>query len=191
MDTVRTFIGLRLDETVRRSLAGLSVALGEALPAVRWVDASRLHLTLRFYGNLEPERFEALREALCSFTPGSAFELQFCGLGAFPSLSRPRVLWVGVREPSGLLLTLRDRLQTLSARLGFAPEREANFHPHITIGRIRGRLDGLGAAIRPYLRAEFGVQRVRELLLFESQLAPTAPLYRVRMALPLAMDIDA
>jgi RNA 2',3'-cyclic 3'-phosphodiesterase len=133
---MRTFVAWNPDDSVRRSLAG---ALGELVAAewpVRWVDPADLHLTLCFLGEVPAAQIDAVSAALHGVVAGRPpFELRLGGFGAFPSMRRPRVLWVGV-EPAPALLALQRELSSELRGVGSARE-EPIFTPHITVARLR------------------------------------------------------
>ncbi len=149
--------------------------------AVRWTPADNLHLTLRFLGDTDPARVGDLcrgMDGVCAEAP--AFELQLAGLGAFPSVDRPRVLWAGVGG-SGVpaLHRLQKAMEGVMCELGWPSERGKAFHPHLTLGRVRE----LGKA-RP--RAGWDTESVpeqsfavEELVLVRSELSPQGARYAI------------
>lgn len=137
MAAVRSFIALDLPPTVKRALEDVAVRLSGTLDAVRWVKSENIHLTLKFLGDVQEDRFPDLQDAIDRV--GTAFgpiQLGLDAVGAFPSPGRARVIWVGL---SGDLLQLnRMHLEMDSAALecGFEPETRP-FRPHLTLGRSR------------------------------------------------------
>jgi 2'-5' RNA ligase len=141
-------------------------------PELPWPRPPERHLTLRFLGEVDPERVPALIGAIRAAVEGTApFEVEYRSAGFFPPSGAPRVAWVGVGEGRAELLALAGRLEAALGPLGWAPEGRG-FHPHVTFYRLRGReealrlqrfIDGLGD--RPLGRA-----RVTEVILFSSQL---------------------
>jgi 2'-5' RNA ligase len=104
---------------------------------VRWGRPEGIHLTLKFLGDTPADRLPEIRHALtavarhappCTFTVGE--------LGCFPNPRRPRVVWVGVQEPTGRLAVLQDAIEEVMAPLGYPPEGRG-FTPHLTLGRTR------------------------------------------------------
>ncbi|MDI7277312.1 MAG: RNA 2',3'-cyclic phosphodiesterase, partial [Anaerolineae bacterium] len=135
---VRTFVAIELDVDLRTTLGELQGRLRRAPLARlgRWVAPEGIHLTLKFLGNVPagrvPELGEALRRACARIAP---FEIAIAGLGCFPSYQRPRVLWVGVEEPTGSLERLYSAVERELERVGFRPEGRP-FTPHLTLARV-------------------------------------------------------
>jgi len=137
-EQIRSFIAIELPEEVRRGLAKLRSELERAEHRfVKWVDSEGIHLTLKFLGNIPfrqvAEVTKAIEEAAQGIPP---FHLEISGLGAFPNLKQPRVLWVGIGGEIDTLLRLQQNIDSALASLGFAKE-ERPFMPHLTLARIR------------------------------------------------------
>lgn len=104
---------------------------------VRWTSGSNAHITLHFLGEIEPERVELLRLGLGPVVAQHRhFRLRTADLGVFPNWKRPRVLWLGLYGPAHRLQSLRDAIGNYLAQLDFALD-DKEFHPHITLGRVR------------------------------------------------------
>jgi 2'-5' RNA ligase len=136
-------------------------------------------------GRLE-EIAAGLRAAAAGLT---AFDAVVTGLGAFPSSTRPRVVWAGVAAGAPRLTELAARVEEACAALGFPPEARP-FSPHLTLGRVRvprrdARLADLLAAAA---RDEFGRFHVERVALMESQLSPRGARYTERASASLASD---
>jgi len=131
---MRLFIALTLPDKERERIHAAAAPLREAEFPVRWLDPESYHLTLKFLGNVRPETVpvvEAVVDRVAGATP--TFPLAIRGFGAFPTIRRPRVLWVGV-EPVPALRCLKQDLEWALADHGFERETRA-FHPHVTLGR--------------------------------------------------------
>jgi 2'-5' RNA ligase len=137
MTTVRSFVAIELNEPARQALAVLQRDLQSAVPVrtVRWTDPRSIHLTLQFLGDVPLDQIPAITSALRIVSQRvRPFAFDLAGLGAFPDRRRPRIVWVGVREASGVLAALQRRVGEALTPLGFPPEARA-FSPHVTIGR--------------------------------------------------------
>jgi RNA 2',3'-cyclic 3'-phosphodiesterase len=148
----RLFIAVPLPEPVTSFVADIIGDLERESWPVRWSDPDNAHLTLHFLGDTPPEQAELLRLALReTIAQHDAFELRTADLGVFPTMKRPRVLWLGLWGPAHRLQTLRDAIGTLLESFAFALD-EKPFHPHITLGRVRDarttRVRDLPGAIR-------------------------------------------
>jgi RNA 2',3'-cyclic 3'-phosphodiesterase len=141
-DILRLFYAVPLPAAARAKVGELidrvQSSVGDGTARIRWVRVEGLHLTLRFLGPTPARLLPALEAA--ADTAGAAitpFEVVLAGGGAFPSLARPRSLWVGVREGSDRLTELADRLSALSAQVGLELETRP-FAAHLTLGRTDG-----------------------------------------------------
>src|SRR4029077_17189165 len=109
-DRFRLFVAIKIPADVRSAIEGAHSCLRRELSgaAIRWTKIEQLHLTLKFLGNVDTGRVEALADALRTICLGFApLRLRAGGVGSFPNLRRPRVLWVGVSDAQGQL----ERLQ--------------------------------------------------------------------------------
>jgi len=136
----RIFCAVELPPDVRTRAAAHIAQLREAVPTMRasWERTEKLHLTLKFFGDVEPERIlnqlaPALERAAQNIAP---FDLAIEGTGAFPPRSLPKVLWLGITDSSGALAHVQQHLETECARENF-PRDARRFHPHLTIARLR------------------------------------------------------
>ena len=140
---MRLFIALNLPAQERKRIHRAAGPLREADFPVQWLDPDTYHLTLKFLGNVRSEMVpvvESVVERVAAETP--TFPLAIRGFGAFPTIRRPRVLWVGV-DPVPALRCLKQDLEWALADHGFERETRA-FHPHITLGRAD---EGKGAGV--------------------------------------------
>ncbi len=161
MDTVRAFIAIPLPALLLDTLSALQRNLERRMPpgGVRWVRAEGIHLTLKFLGDVPAARLGAIRQALEAVSHDcEGFTCLVAGLGCFPNPHRPRVVWVGLQEPSGRLAALQAAVERAVAALGYPPEGRP-FTPHLTLGRVRERLPaaevaGVGAAVSAHNSAE-------------------------------------
>jgi 2'-5' RNA ligase len=182
---MRLFAGVPISDPARSQILGLLGKLRATGWPVRWVRDEGLHLTLKFFGEVAPERLEVIEEAVRFAARGTGeLPLQLDELGVFPGSSRPRVLWIGFATPPALEL-LQDRLERGCEAIGFPPEG-APFRPHVTLGRVREgeRLPrgGLGEFNAAYERVAC---LAPELVLYESVLTTGGPRYEPRLTLNL------
>lgn len=132
----RAFIAILLSPEVRDAVTDEVERLRPLSRAVAWVPRDNLHLTLRFLGEQSEERLADALVALESVAEGGEpFTLGLHGLGAFPGLERPRILWVGVAEGALAARELQARLESGLTERGFPPEARP-WHPHLTVGRV-------------------------------------------------------
>ena len=172
-NTWRIFVAIELPAPVRRKLIEHIDRLRSAMPEVRasWSREQNLHLTLKFLGDIPATNVERLSAAASiATTRVEPFEIVVEGCGAFPPRGQPRVLWVGIRDPSGQLALLHRTLEDECAIAGF-PREQRPFHPHLTIARIRKPHDSRHlAAMHQELGFEPKTVRASELAVIRSEL---------------------
>ncbi|MCX6639400.1 MAG: RNA 2',3'-cyclic phosphodiesterase [bacterium] len=190
---IRTFIALELGSDVKRGLALLQESLKDRVHRARWTKPDGTHLTLKFLGEVRSSSVAAISTALdrvaAQFHP---FELVLNGVGAFPRLSQPRVIWVGLK-PNSELLHLQSAVEKAIAPLGF-PTEKRDFHGHLTLARLEG--DPWSEELRNYfiklrsLSDEISFP-VAEVALFRSDLQPGGAVYSYLHKSPLDTDKSA
>lgn len=178
---MRVFVAVDLPERLRAELGELVSDLRDPGADVRWVDPDQMHLTLKFLGDTEPDEIEAVDQALrraAGPVPPTGCRLQ--GVGSFPHLRRPRVIWAGVEPEGEGLSELHEGIEGELVGLGFAREKR-RFHPHVTLGRVKGGggKEELAAAVESREELELGRFTVDEFQLYESELSPEGARYTV------------
>ena len=185
---MRCFVAIPVPDAVGAALARAQVVLRTAAPRaeVRWAGRGGFHVTLKFLGNVKPERLAEVEAALRR-AAGNAVALSLVarGLGGFPSSRRPRIVWAGIVPHEGLT-TLVARLEAMLAPLGFPPEGKP-FHAHVTLGRIRaaGAAGGLTRTIALEIDRDLGAWTAAELVLYRSELKPGGAEYHPLVRVPL------
>jgi len=182
-EEIRSFIAIELPEEVKRGLARLRSELETSEhPFVKWVGSGGIHLTLKFLGNIPFKQVAEVTEAMKEATQGiPPFRLEISGLGAFPNLKQPRVLWVGIGGEVDKLSRLQQNIDSALARLGFAPE-ERPFTAHLTLARIRqgaspGERKSFGElVVSTSFESKYRVA-VEAISLMRSQLTPAGAIY--------------
>jgi len=179
---VRLFVALEIPTAVRGNLAALIEELRAADAAAtknkaRWVRPENLHVTLKFIGNVDAGKLEAIRAVLGEVRTGGDVELRFRGVGFFPNEKRPRVLWAGIAA-SPNLAPLAAEIDARLEKLGIARETR-EYAPHLTLARFDppGISEKLRAAAQENATREFGAVRTGEFHLFESKTRPTGAEY--------------
>ncbi|MGE4578552.1 MAG: RNA 2',3'-cyclic phosphodiesterase [Desulfuromonadales bacterium] len=176
---VRAFLAIPLNEEVREALTELQRKLAADWPGVRWTRPESLHLTLRFFGALPEECLEKIGEVMLSVKSFTApFSAPVRGIGAFPSTTRPRVIWAGVHGGKPLA-SLYAQLENGLSGIGLPPE-ERSFTPHLTLGRCRTPFGGAANVLNRYRSADFGSLKADRLILYESQLGPDGAVHTPR-----------
>jgi len=189
----RAFVALGLDEPTRAAVAAEIEHLRPLSRAVAWVPSPNLHLTLKFLAEQPDARLAeavlGLEEAAAGHAP---FALTLHGLGAFPGIERPRILWVGVAEGALEVRALQAEVETALERRGFTRESRP-WHPHLTIGRVfdprRWRRDAGPELLESIARAAtrgFGTLSVARVALMRSDLLPSGARYSELHSVSLA-----
>lgn len=178
---IRTFIAVEIPAAVRQQLAALQHSLAPHAEGVKWVDPEKVHLTLKFLGEVdEREIYEVCKRVEEVAGAWTAFECSVARAGAFPNASRPRVIWAGVARGATELTEIREALDDALGELGY-PGENRSFTPHFTIGRVRRTSPNpnLRAAIDSRAEWQAVSFRVTEILVMASDLSSDGPTYSV------------
>jgi len=182
MILLRAFIAIEIPQEIKRQIAGQTAELRRMVgSSVRWVTPENIHLTLKFLGEISPANIDLLAQALkTEVGEHLPFEMNVNGLGAFPNVRRPRVIWIGLDAPSDLT-RLQHHLETTTARLGYVSD-DKPFSPHLTIGRVREQISSdesqaLRSALESAKVGAPGKIAVKSVHLFQSELKPAGPIY--------------
>ncbi|GCF08619.1 RNA 2',3'-cyclic phosphodiesterase [Dictyobacter arantiisoli] len=137
----RTFIALNMNKAMQSHLSGVIQQVATVLPELRCVDASNIHLTLAFLGELDDEQLAAAAAATQEAAQqATSFTYRLTGLGIFGSPRQPRVLWMGLQEPTGSLTRLHASLSHSLIQRGFSVDSRP-FSPHLTLARGKAPLN--------------------------------------------------
>ncbi len=177
---IRAFLAILLPEVMVREATRIQSRLQREWggSSVRWVDPANFHLTLRFFGNLEPDEAEEARYLVQSmvFEP---MPVRFTEVSAFPNRRRPAVIWLGLREdssPPGTLGAFVRGVEESLQNSGFGPS-DKPWKAHLTLGRVarnahwRARPDDFGPV------DSAGSFVLDEVALMRSELRPSGPRY--------------
>jgi len=176
---IRSFLAIELPKPILRKIEEVQGDLRSTRADVRWVNPEKIHLTLKFFKNIEESRiepiFKSIEEPIRNTLP---FSLEVRGVGAFPHLRNPRVIWMGLVDGREVLVSFQRQIETQLEKIGFQPE-DRPFHPHLTLGRMkssRGKEELVGRMER-HKEEEFGDFQVERVILFKSDLKPSGPIY--------------
>jgi len=186
---IRAFIAIDIDPQVRENISHAIGQLRSQVLGVRWIAPANFHLTLKFLGDIEQAQIETIGAVLKErLRPFPRFTINAKGLGVFPDLRRPRIMWIGLAGNE--LATLAAQVESALLPLGFAPEKR-NFTPHLTIGRWRQTdrpSKTLGQELESLKDYQFGASNVDEVILFQSVLKPEGAIYTRAKAVTLRSD---
>lgn len=177
---VRTFLAISLSAEQKRNIASAIEEWRRSGAAVRWADAARLHLTLKFLGDIRESSIADIKTICARVAARHApFELDAATAGVFPHTRHPRVLWIGLlSRPEQALHILRHDMEQEFAGAGFSRDRK-RFLPHITVGRVKSAR-GLGGIMEAFMayRPVPAPYNVESFQLYSSDLRPEGPIYK-------------
>jgi 2'-5' RNA ligase len=188
---MRLFVAINLPENIKDVIQELEGSLRIKGDFIRWTEPANVHLTLKFLGEVTPSLLDEIERLLAqSLSHYAPFEIAVEGIGAFPNLRNPRVVWIGIRGENGLNSIYRAVGEVFS-QLGFESESRP-FKPHLTIGRVKRRKGPDATGGRSLEDRVENVHldpmtfRVTSIELMESILKPSGAIYRVRASIALS-----
>ena len=177
---IRSFLAFELPEFVKEELSGLIRSFNRGVSKVRWVKRENMHLTVLFLGNINEETIPAMAEDISDICERfSPFIVRMKGVGCFPNIRNPKVIWVGIDGEIERMARFYESLVMNLSKYGIKQENRT-YRPHLTLGRIKGnsnirdRMVGMISKGREITDKEFILQ---ELVLFKSDLRPQGPIY--------------
>jgi 2'-5' RNA ligase len=178
----RIFLAIDISDEARRKVSDYIAALHSEFPKLRvgWEKPEKLHLTMKFLGNINDEQLRKLTGAVeKTALQISNFNFQIAKTGAFPSLRDARILWLGLQDEKGSLRKLNEILETECERIGFEKEKR-DFKPHLTIARLREPRNSKELT-QIHLQNEFETIEfeVSEITIYESKLQPNGSIYSI------------
>jgi 2'-5' RNA ligase len=181
-DMKRIFVAVDISDEARRAAADYIQSLRDVFRDVRvgWERPEKLHLTMKFLGDMNDARLAELKKIVGGISSGfSDFTFQIADTGVFPNARNPRVLCIDFKAAAGNLAKINDSLEAGCEKLGFERERR-KFVPHLTIGRVKepNRARDLAQA---HLENKFAPveSKVSAIVIYESRLLPTGSIYSV------------
>ncbi|MFH1379856.1 MAG: RNA 2',3'-cyclic phosphodiesterase [bacterium] len=178
---MRLFIGIRITDEIIQKIIDIQEKLSAPDLRVKWVEPYNLHVTLKFIGEVD----ETIRGVIENIMQGicrkqKPFNLSFQGLGVFPNLQSPRIIWAGIGDGGEHLQALAEKLNDTFAILN-VPMEQWQYTGHLTIGRVKGK-QGIGSLFQ-FLRTlpdeSLGSIKVNNMELIESKLSSSGPDYVV------------
>jgi len=188
----RLFIAIALPEPVKQAIERTQNELRTELPAksVRWTRREQFHLTMRFLGSVDVQDVDRLNEAVRRACAGSGvLQLRAAGIGVFPGVRRPRVVWAGVDDRGGRLAALQRSIEAASAAFTDEPPQE-KFSGHITLARCRdiSRTDAsrLATLVDKLANRSFGEWSANAVEIIRSETLPGGSRYTTIIEIALA-----
>ena len=177
--TLRTFIALELPPSVISLLERVQEDLKSMGLRAKWVRPANIHLTLKFLGNINPGDIDKIGEAMMAAADNfAAIDLEIRGIGVFPGIKRPRVIWVGLGGQIQLLFAMQRMLEDNLAALKFNKEKRP-FKGHLTLGRFRQTVEPntIRQIMQEYANLSSEEFTTSRIILFKSDLKPTGAVY--------------
>jgi len=176
---IRTFIALELPPSVISLLDNVQEDLKSMQLQAKWVRPENIHLTLKFLGNINPGDIDIIGGAMMDTVDDfAAIDLVAGGVGVFPGIKRPRVIWVGLGGQIQSLFAMQRVLEDNLATLGFKKEKRS-FKGHLTLGRFKQTVNPntIRQIMREYANLSSEEFTARRIILFKSDLRPTGAVY--------------
>lgn len=181
---VRAFLSVDIvDDLLLDRIAHVQSQLDVESARVKPVERENIHFTLRFLGDTSLRKIEKIRERLSTISL-SPFEIEISGVGAFPRITRPSVVWVGVTKNGNMMADLKKEIDERLRELGYGHDRK--FKPHATIARIKSVQNRrpLIDAIERVAEQSIGTMTVDSYNMMKSTLTPRGPIYETMWTLP-------
>jgi len=169
---MRIFVAIEVsDKDVLNSIHKIQTELNiKAKP----VELHNMHFTVQFLGEVSEEMAGKVSDALNSIE-FSSFSISFASIGVFPKPNSPRVIWIGTDDGINELEKLAEIIRSKMSHLGFSPDKK--FKPHVTIFRVKNKIEDLSSKLEKFSSCSFGKQLVSEIKLKKSELTSTGPIY--------------
>ena len=169
---MRTFIAIEVnDQDVLNSIHKIQTELNiKAKP----VKLHNMHFTVQFLGEVSEEMVGKISDALNNID-FSSFSISFASIGVFPKPNSPLVIWIGTDDGVNELEKLAEMIRSKLSHLGFSPDKK--FKPHVTIFRVKNKIEDLSSKLEKFSSCSFGKQLVSEIKLKKSELTSTGPIY--------------
>jgi len=190
-DTVRAFIAIELTDETIAFIQKIQEGLRSFGVKARWMRPENIHLTLKFLGDINNEDVKKAGDAIISAARENAsITLRAKGIGVFPGVKRPRVIWTGIAGQTKELVNLQKILDGKLQTIGFSKEKRP-FKGHLTIARIKKKIDAkrLIDAMKEYSGFESKAFMADEVVLFKSELKPSGAVYSRLMSTILTTSV--
>lgn len=182
-ENIRSFLAVEISPEVRRATTELSEKLQKGAQFTKarpsWTNPDNFHFTIVFLGERSANQVERVKRLMGDLPEIIApFEVQIGGLGAFPNMRNPRIVWIGVQKGGVEFGQLYDAVVRRLQRIRFQPDKRP-YHPHLTLARLRAKrgMEELMDIVRSHSNAECGSYTAAGLTLFKSQLDPRGAIY--------------
>ncbi len=186
MKGIRTFIGIFPPPRIQSAIADILLPLKPDTPAIRWEKQEKFHITVKFLGDVLPEQLRQLQSSLNQEGRSiRRFEIPLKAIGCFPAKHSPKIVWIGsLSNENTLLVDCFQAVENACTSAGFKRE-ERPFHPHITLGRVKGKISENLIKMIENTTFEPLQFLCTELLIMKSDLSPSGSAYSQLSSIPL------
>jgi len=178
-NTIRTFIAIELPEKIIYTIGKVQEKIKSYGFKIRWVRTENIHLTLKFLGDIKEADTEKVARAISESVKGyHPILLAVKGIGVFPGIKRPRVIWLGISKQLDLLTELQKTLDEKLEAISF-PKEKRPFKGHLTLGRIKSKIDAkrLYDVLKDFTKFESEHFFADRIILYKSELKPKGAVY--------------
>ena len=178
---MRTFLAVDIEDAVKEKINIQIEEFRSRERNIRWVKPHNIHITLYFFGEVHDSDFDGLEYAIQnSLKDILPFRVKICGFSAFPTLNRPRVLWIGVENPSQELKNIYKGINRELSQTTVNVNRDTKgYTPHITVGRVKRMIDRkIISDMQEITDVVFGTFQIKEVVLYQSILMREGPQYK-------------
>ncbi|MDO5860606.1 RNA 2',3'-cyclic phosphodiesterase [Methanobrevibacter sp.] len=177
MSQLRAFLAIDVDEDIKAKMYKIIKEFKQIDANIKYVDLENIHLTLKFFGEIDSEGIELLSSKIESVVSNfDKFTIKIKGCGAFPNTNRIKVIWLGI-DGDEVIKQLHDELDKEFVKIGF--DKDKKFSSHLTIGRMRNAKgkNKVKSTIEEFSEVEVGQMDVDRIILKKSTLTPAGPIY--------------
>lgn len=183
---MRSFIAIDIEKKdVVEKIVNIEQLLKKSGAILKLVEPENLHITIRFLGEIDEKDVPILKATIeknvAQFNP---FVISLKGIGAFPTKKNPRVVWIGVEKNRDMVIQIAKKINTDLDKMGFRIDKH-EFHPHVTIARVKRFNSTLKSIIQQNKEIEIGDIIVRKVKIKKSTLTPQGPIYTTLEEIPL------
>ena len=186
----RAFIAIELPEKIKRDIRKLQHVFASHVLDIRWVKPVNMHLTIKFLGDVDPSDIEAVGRLLSDTAANHPiFDLAPRGVGLFPNIRRPSIIWTGIAGQTDVLGSIHKSVNSGLTDIGFEADKRP-YRGHLTLGRIKTHMDQSRLVTALRVNQEFASEAfsVERLVMFKSERHPNGPVYTKLYEVPLGIS---
>jgi 2'-5' RNA ligase len=175
----RAFLAIEIPAELSNKISEFQTFFKKSGADANWVPAENFHYNLKFFGYLSDSELKKVIAATQKTVSASkSFEIEINGIGGFPNMNAPKILWLGMKSGTDAIKSLAAALEKEYSIIGI-PAEEREFQAHLTLCRLKSNehKNELIEAVKLKQRINIGSFKVTELVLFKSTLKPTGPVY--------------